>query len=370
MVGHAAGVRALVLVPAGEDDGEGAHRLRRLARHRRGHDARVDSPGEEGPERDVAAQPHPRRVEDQLPQPLGGFVGTEGHPRSAPRPPVALDVGVAAARAPAQRGRRRQLAQVGERAPVLGDVLVDEGRVEGERVHVPGELRVLEEGPRLGAEPQRSAAQRPVEGLLADPVASEQELAGPSVPEGEREHATQSLDRPRPELLVEVDDDLRIAAPGEAMPALAEAFAQLHVVVDLAVGDADDLTILAEERLLPADGIDHRQAAHGQPDGTGEVETAAVGPAVGQRVGHPAEQHPVDVLTRGQLSGDAAHQRTAVQRTSWTPRRARHTPRAVATLPRVNAPAARAGARWAGRSPNATPAPHPCRASWSAATTR
>jgi hypothetical protein len=223
--------------------------------------------------------------------------------------PVALDARLAA-RAPAQRAARRELAQVRERAAVVRDVLVDQEGVERERVDVARHARVDEDRARLGAEPQRPVAMRPVQRLLAHPVAGEQQLAATGVPEREGEEPAQALDAARAELLVEVQHDLGVAGAAEGVAAGAQLGPQGAVVDDLAVEHEHERPVLVGHRLLGADRVDDGQADHAQPDRPAHPRAAAVGAAMAHGLAHVAHELGVDGLATAHASGDPAHQRT------------------------------------------------------------
>ena len=121
-------------------------------------------------------------------------------------------------------------------------------------------------GLQLRAETEPSAALGVVERLDAQAVAREQELPLPRVPEREGEHAAQPLDAARPELLVEVHDDLGVGRRREAVAARHELAPQLAVVVDLAVEDDPDRAVLVGDRLLAGLEVDDGQPAHAEPD--------------------------------------------------------------------------------------------------------
>ena len=90
-------------------------------------------------------------------------------------------------------------------------------------------------------------------------------------------------------LLVEVQQRLAVRAGGEAMPLPDELCAQLAVVVDLAVGDQPDRSVLVRQRLVPTGEVDDRQSAHAQRHGTVDVAPLVVGAAVDRAARHPVE---------------------------------------------------------------------------------
>src|SRR5439155_875582 len=74
-----------------------------------------------------------------------------------------------------------------------------------------------------------------VEGLDAEAIPREAQRPMLRVPDGEGEHATQSLHRGRACLLVQVHDGFGVGGRPEPVPAPRQVRAQLAIVVDLAV---------------------------------------------------------------------------------------------------------------------------------------
>src|SRR5262245_60977356 len=98
----------------------------------------------------------------------------------------------------------------------------------GKRRELAGERK---EAPSLGI----------VEGLLAEPVAREEQAPAATVVNGEGEHPVQPDGQPCAPLLIAVHEHLGIGvARGEAVAALDQLAAQLNVIIDLTVEyDAD-----------------------------------------------------------------------------------------------------------------------------------
>ncbi len=101
-----------------------------------------------------------------------------------------------------------------------------------------------------------------------------------AVPERDGEHPAQPLEAGGAELLVEVRDHLDVAVPPEAVPARLELGAQLDVVVDLPVADADDLAGLVGDRLVAGLEVDDREPPHRERDRAGREAPLAVRAAV------------------------------------------------------------------------------------------
>src|SRR5690348_7744911 len=89
-----------------------------------------------------------------------------------------------------------------------------------------------------------------VERLHAEPVAREQQLATPPIPEREGEHPVQPLQTRAAPLLVRVQDDLAIAARAKVMSGPLQCWRQLAKVVDLAVEDKPERAVFVRHRLV------------------------------------------------------------------------------------------------------------------------
>ncbi|MCU0669812.1 MAG: hypothetical protein MUF70_10720 [Myxococcota bacterium] len=164
-----------------------------------------------------------------------------------------------------------------------------------------------------------------VEGLHADVVAGEQELALARVPDREREHAVQILEHVDAALFVEVDQDFRVGVAAEAVALALERLAQVLEVVDLAVERDLDRAVLVAHR-LPGGvrEVDDRQTPVPEADARRVVEPDAGSvraPVLHRRV-HRLEQ--LGAVVAG-VSADAAHEWSppALQRARQYTRRVR-----------------------------------------------
>ena len=201
-----------------EPDRECLHRIRAELGHRGDDGARVDAAGEKRAERHVASKPEPGRLEQLGPDPLIHLVlGAVVIVGAVGELPVAADLDPAVL--PGQQVRRGQLSECGEGALRMGDVLELEEGVDRVEVDIARNLGIPEDRLRLRGEPEAAVAGGVEEGLLADPVARQQQTAAAAVPDGEREHAAQVIDAGVSVILVEVGDHLGVRPGREAMPA-------------------------------------------------------------------------------------------------------------------------------------------------------
>src|SRR5579884_1451585 len=260
------------------------------AAHERRDDAGVHAAAEERADRHVADRPRADGVVQERAQPPGG----RGHviPRAGivSHGPVPAERGPAAR--PLERVGRRQLAdarkdRAGGRHVAQRDVLLQRLRVD---LGSAGEG--VAEAPELRGKGEDARALRVVEWLDAEPVPREQERLPRGVPQREREHAPQPAHAPRAVLLVEVDDDLRIAGGREAVAPREQVPPQLPVVEDLAVVHDPDRPVLVGDRLVAACEVDDAQPAAAQPRGAAQVQARCVGAPVRERLGHALQHGP------------------------------------------------------------------------------
>ena len=124
----------------------------------------------------------------------------------------------------------------------------------------------LNEGLDLRSEYERIRAHGEEQRLLAEGVAGEHEPLRLLVPEGEGEHAAKPADRLEVPGAEGLDEDFGVGGGAEAVAEVQQLFAELDVVVDLAVEDDGVAAVRAPHRLLAAADVDDRQAAMTEPD--------------------------------------------------------------------------------------------------------
>ena len=278
--------------------------------HVGGDGARVEPAGEEHPERNVAHEADPGRVAEPPPEVLRQIAIVAALVRRGwiDRLPVAPD-GEPAAVEDGVRGRR-ELVDLGEGGEPGGDVA--EAQVEIERlfVELAGNCRIAEERLDLAPEGQPVLAEVVVERLLPQPVAGEEDAAVLPVPDGEGEHPAQALGKLFAPLLVTVDQDLGVAVALEDVALGDELALEIEEVVDLAVEDDPDRSVLVGHRLRAGRReIDDRQAPVAEAERAFQVDAAAVGTAMRDHLGHAGEELAVGWLRRISIqeAADAAH---------------------------------------------------------------
>ncbi len=150
----------------------------------------VDAARKAGPYRDVAPEPEPDGIGQEVPEPSGGFIVSDVSPGGVVHREIPVTL-----RDPAslpgddERVRRREL----ENAVVhrLGGMVRNppgEERRERPVVRLPAGCRMDTERLDLRGEEKRSPDEGVVERLDAQAVPGAEEFAAPRVPEGERPH--------------------------------------------------------------------------------------------------------------------------------------------------------------------------------------
>jgi hypothetical protein len=177
----------------------------------------------------------------------------------------------------------------------------------------------------LRGDVERVAHLRVEEGLDAEAVARREEEPVVCVPEGERELSTQLAQTVRPELFVEVDQDLAVRPGAEPVASLFEVPLVALEVVELAVDDDVDPLVLVRDRLVAGPEVDDREPR--MPEAHAAIRRdplpVPVGPAVIERARGAAQGVRGNRRLPGEDGDDAAHGglRTAGR---WVAPAARH----------------------------------------------
>ena len=151
--------------------------------------------------------------------------------------------------------------------------------------------------------------QRVMQRLDAQAVAGKEQRLPIAVPQREREHAAEAVHAAFAPGFPGVHDHLGVAARVEAVTERLQLRYQRLVVVDLAVVDDDDRAVLVVERLLAGREVDDRQPAMAERDPRLEVQTVAVGSAMGDRLVHTQRQAAVRLPLESRIDDacDPAH---------------------------------------------------------------
>src|SRR5215471_19786037 len=165
-----------------------------------------------------------------------------------------------------------------------------------------------EQGLQLRGEKKPVGELRVVEGLDAEAVAGEHELAHPLIVEGEGKHPVQRGERAQAVQCVGVEDDLAVRARPEAPAPSLEKRPQLHEVVDLAVGDERESVV--DHGLVSALEVDDGQARVDETDRSRPMDPQIVGTAMSEGRRHTTERAVVGAALPHEHAGYAAHEHT------------------------------------------------------------
>src|SRR5690606_31752054 len=159
----------------------------------------------------------------------------------------------------------------------------------------------------LGGAREASIILPVVERLLAQMIARHQQAPAARIPECECEHAAKVLEEPIAVALIERDDDFAIAVREEDMSASLEIAPELSIVVDLAIGDEADRTVVAAQRLCAAPQVDDRKPPMTQCRELIVIDTLAVGASMSERIEHAAYRCFAAGTIIGEKRCDTAH---------------------------------------------------------------
>src|SRR5262249_51299753 len=165
-----------------------------------------------------------------------------------------------------------------------------------------------EQGLQLRGEKNPIGELRVVEGLDAEAVAGEHELAHFLIVESEGEHPVQRGERAEAVQCVSVEDDLAVRARPEVPAPSLEERPQLHEVVDFAVGDEREWVI--DLGRVSALEIDDGQPRVDKPAPPRPMDPQIVGPAMSEGRRHTTEHTVVGASLPHEHAGYAAHEHT------------------------------------------------------------
>ncbi len=240
----------------------------------------IDAARQKHPDRDIGDDLLPHRSAQELAEPLDRLVRV-GRARVEARLPVALTADPAILQAQNRAGF--ELLDAGPPRGTPRQILEQQQAVGGVGIG-PGvaKRRVAEECGDLGGEYQPVLRHRPIERLLAEPVAHEVDGTLRPVAKGEREHAVDALDGPaHSQAADQLEEDLGIRAVAQHDPAAAQLLGKSAIAVDLAVEDERVAARRVDPRLGPALKIDDRQPRMAERHALVDKDAVAVGPAMG-----------------------------------------------------------------------------------------
>ena len=145
--------------------------------------------------------------------------------------------------------------------------------------------------------------------LHAVAIASEQQRAAPPVVQREGEDAAELVHQSLTHVLVQMDEHLGVRRAAEPMTAALQVDAEFAMVVDLAVEDDEDLTVLIREGLIPRRRkVDEGEAAMHQFAVPVREVSLAVGAAMREQARRTLVPHARGRQTGGvEATGYATH---------------------------------------------------------------
>lgn len=166
--------------------------------------------------------------------------------------------------------------------------------MDGQLVDLRRHVRMLQQGGQFGRKGDTPAEASVIKRLFPEPVTREKQPASRAIEYAKREHPVEAIAQLDAPFLVAMDQHFGIGMAGsEAVPPLLENRAELGVIVDFAVEDDRDRTVLIVHRLLAARDVQNRKPTMPEADAVFSAmkETVAVRAAMGQSVGHRMKPH-------------------------------------------------------------------------------
>ncbi len=146
--------------------------------------------------------------------------------------------------------RRWQLADSGEGRLRARHVLIREVCRQCFEIRPRLEPRVGKKGFRLGRERDAIAVDVIVQGLLADPIARDEQAPPPSIPQRQCKHAAEAVEAADAPFTIGGENDLSVGPGMENVAASFQLSAQFQEVVDFSVEREDVTTISREHRFM------------------------------------------------------------------------------------------------------------------------
>ncbi len=287
-------VAGLVEFALSEADGAGIDGVGRDLRHHRDDGARIDTAGKKRSERHLGhemTRDRGSQTKNELIGELrlrGNVLRLENH---VPVPPLLER----AAGLDGEGVTGGELVHAMKNTARLRDVAVGEEFLDRLGIDAPPKPRMSEERLELGSEEDLAVLElRVVERFDPEPVPREKALAAVPVPERVGEHPIEALDRGLSPLLPGVDHHLGVAMGAKHVAPRAQLVDQAPIVVDFAVVDEGDGTVLVIERLASTGDVDDRQPPVCESDSRLDVKPLAVRSTVPDRVPHGDEKSLVD----------------------------------------------------------------------------
>jgi len=158
------------------------------------------------------------------------------------------------------------------------------------------DLRAQQQRFQLGSKEQPTIGEKAViERLLAEAVARHEQDLLRGIPQCESKHSVEAVEAGDAPFFPGVNNHLGIAAGAEYMAQGRELGHQRLKIVDLAVVDDADRSVLVEQRLIAGREVDYRQPTVAEPDPRLDVVAIAVWSAMTKDIGHAPQQGAIDI---------------------------------------------------------------------------
>ena len=264
------------------------------------------------PQRHVGHQPQPHRLGDALPQLPSQGVHRAGQLGLIRHLPIPFDMGPAV---PAQQSMPgRQAGDADKPRRRFRYVLQGQEVGHGLGVESRCDSRMGQHGLYFRTKDQSARDGRVIKRFFAKRIAGQKQFPALLVPDGQGKHAAQARHTGRPQLLIEVDDDLGVAAAGKDVALGHKLLAKSLKIINFAVKNNGETARFIKKRLIAGDQIDDRQPAMGQGRAAAlgkavKVDPLAVRAAMGQTPIHHGQNvaHGVGGALIGDKAADAAH---------------------------------------------------------------
>ena len=296
---------------------------RRFSRQRR-DGSRVEPARKEQAHRDIRDQMRPHGVFEHRTQLLGGgsevarFPGVLRRRGSRGIPPRArARYATALGNVQQHAVARRQAEHSFDKRYRLAHAAKEQIRCQRVGRHVFGSRACGEQRPHFRCEGKSLGRLRVIERLNSQGIARQKQnrrrrVPLPQIEQGKRKHPTEFAECVFSPLFPCVDENFRVRLCSEAMPAQAQALAQVAVAVQLAVEHHGDIPGFIPDGLLASSQVDDAQPAHAKRQSGrtrfAHKESFFIRAAMPHRRGHRPHSRLRLRITRGEGdSADPAH---------------------------------------------------------------
>ena len=189
----------------------------------------------------------------------------------------------------------RELLDLGEERAVSADEAIEKEVSEGGGIGLATDLAGLEDRLLLRSEIEASVRRQNImQRFDAHPISGQNQAPPGGIPQGQGKHSAEVLHKPEFELFVKVGRHLGVASRREPMSPAFQRVRKLQVIVDFAVTDQGDGSVFVVERLFSGVQIDDAESSNSEADFPFDMNTVAVGAAVGEGRFHLRQEATLD----------------------------------------------------------------------------